>query len=391
MQPTALDAPAGQKRPAAYKSDVPVPTIVLTVLVSDEVDLTESLLDYYFEQGVDFAIVTANRAPDAVLEKVARYVERGSARLIREDHGPFAQDRWVTRMARLAAEEHGADWVINVDADEFFWPEAGILKEILAAVPPDYGALDVPVCHFVPCRDEQGFFADRLTVRETSSLKPSRRAVFAKAIHRAAPDVEVSMGNHRVSGTGLQVLRGWQPIRGLHFPVRGWEQFESRVARDLRADTSLGMKRYTERFALYRSGRLHEAYERELMSDEEIEAGLREGVLVLDERLKRFFEGGRVDDPRAFDPDRVAELRVAARRAAVEHERHPFAFEAAKLRDELDKARRGRETFRRRLAKVERRQDELKGELRAVRSTLPFWLGRRLEPLLAAIRHRRGR
>ena len=51
----------------------------------------------------------------------------GHVRLIREPGEDLRQNEWVTRMARLAATEYGADWVINSDADEFWWPRGASL------------------------------------------------------------------------------------------------------------------------------------------------------------------------------------------------------------------------------------------------------------------------
>jgi hypothetical protein len=364
----------------------------MTLLVSDESDTVEPVIDYHLDRGVDLMLVTANRATDEVLEKVAPYVDAGAARLIREESEVYAQSEWVTRMARLAAAEHGADWVINGDADEFYWPEAGTLKEILAAVPAEYGVLEVPFCHFVPRLEAEGSFVEGMTVREVRSLKPSGGAAFVKAVHRASPDVEVSMGNHRVGGTGLEVLRAWQPIVGLHFPFRSFALFERRVGRDIRSEGQATVaERFGPRFELHRAGRLREAYEREVPSEREIEDGIREGRLVRDERLKRFFAERREDGPDGCDPEAVEELCRAARRAIVEWERHPLYLEAIDLGKRLERAREGRRSARRQAEEAERRRVELKAEVSALRSTWSFRLGQRVSAVVGLVRRARER
>ena len=115
----------------------------MALKVRDEEDVIESVLRYHRAQGVDFFIVTDNASTDRTPEILGRWVEAGLAQVI-DEPSPELRERgheWVTRMARVAATEHGADWVVHGDADEFWWPLEGTIPEALASVPDAYGVV----------------------------------------------------------------------------------------------------------------------------------------------------------------------------------------------------------------------------------------------------------
>ena len=114
--------------------------------------------------GVDFVIAMDHRSEDGTGEILEGYERDGHLRLIRQDAREVRQSAWVTRMARLAATEHRADWVINSDADEFWWPRATSLKEALGAVPRRYGVVLRPDV-LLPSASGAGPFFERMTIR----------------------------------------------------------------------------------------------------------------------------------------------------------------------------------------------------------------------------------
>ena len=162
----------------------------MTLLVRNEEDVVDAQLAYHLHAGVDFVIATDNASSDGTTEILERYERAGCLRLLREPGDDMRQGEWVTRMARLAATEHDADWVIHADADEFWWPRGGSLKDVLAAVPARYGVVRGCWRHFLPRPDDGSFFAERMTVRLAAPAHPGdKETIFhahQKVAHRGA-------------------------------------------------------------------------------------------------------------------------------------------------------------------------------------------------------------
>ncbi len=134
-------------------------------------------------------------------------------------------------MARLAATEHGADWVVSSDADEFWWPRGGSLPEVLESIPtPLRASSGRSSATSSPSPTTDGPFAERMTLRLAAQAPVndprSPWRPFRKVVHRGHPAAEVIEGSHSVGGTGLVPMRGWYPIEVLHFPIRTAEQLE---------------------------------------------------------------------------------------------------------------------------------------------------------------------
>ena len=257
--------------------------IVMTLLVRDEADIVETWLRYHLARGVDVVIATDHRSVDGTTDVLHEYARDGRVVLLHEDADVLRQAEWVTRMARLAATEHGADWVIPSDADEFWWPRAGSFEEILAAVPARFGVVRALQRQFV-LRPGDGQFFERMTVRArpTADLSSPYHAQ-VKIAHRGVADAVVEVGNHDVAGTGLRLVREWFPFEVLHFPIRDERQLEAKF---LRRATSPDGQHIVRALELLAKGERDVLLSETAVRDGELEGRLRDGSLARDVRLR---------------------------------------------------------------------------------------------------------
>jgi len=288
--------------------------LVMTLLARDEADIVDEQIRFHLNAGVDFVIATDNLSADGTTEILESYAKTGELHLIREDGEYLQQAEWITRMGRLAATDFGADWIIHSDADEFWWPRGDTLKDVLASIPSRYGIVRALLRHFVPRPDDGSPFAERMTVRmSTSAPINDPRSLFRpnlKIVHRAAPNVNVSIGAQRLIDSALVPLRGWYPIEFFHFPVRSLEQCERKYAHQQTGPGQTPSPYYDRVRALIDEGRLEEVYESLVVDDDALERGLQEASLVVDTRLRDALralrEGKQLTFPRPTVVDEAA-------------------------------------------------------------------------------------
>ena len=287
--------------------------------VRDEADIIEANLRFHRAQGADFFVIVDTGSVDGTVEILERYERAGLVRLERTVGGIHDMKSGGEEEITRIAGEIGADWVIHNDADEFWWPATGNLKQALEGVPDEFGMVLAPRAEFV-VRPGDGPFAERMTVREARFRRPPKAAHRgSSAISLRGPHpVEIWSGNPYRGLVGKPVLRTAAehredepldlviapafPLGVLHFPFRTFEQYRRRVeiARD-NGQLDRNPDGRAVRDAL-EQGRLEEMFDRLVVDDAAVARGIEEGWLVEQTSFRDYLAASH--DPLA--PDETA-------------------------------------------------------------------------------------
>jgi len=330
--------------------------VALTLAARDEGDVVEAYLAHHLNAGVDVVVATDHASQDETGEILESWARDGSVHLLRESGEGFDQRALLTRMAHIAATQLGADWVLHADADEFWWPRSGTIKEMLVAVPREYGIVRGLVQYFLVRPDDGRFFAERMDVRLVRSPVQdpvSTGRPFSKVAHRPDPNIRIGVGAHGVESETLAPFHAWTPFEILHFSVRNVAQCRRKFANRASFWTTdaHGPGPYVEhaQHEIVAHG-AQTFYDSLTVDDEVVARGLRDGSLLVDTRLR--------DTLRLLGaPDRLRPRRHDVP-LEHEHERHAalFAHEVAML-DATEETRLNRrvDELERRVAAIEQR------------------------------------
>ncbi|MDH3650808.1 MAG: hypothetical protein OEQ53_14075, partial [Saprospiraceae bacterium] len=130
--------------------------------------------------------------------------------------------------------------------------------------------------------------------RKTISLGLDGEPLPHKIIHRRSRSISVAQGNHRVTGIDLGEEILSHHIEVLHFPIRSYKQFCSKVSNGgsgyelnhtLKPRTGYHKRRW---YNLLKEGSLEQEFDRLYYPSEKLKKSLEEGILLEDRILENY-------------------------------------------------------------------------------------------------------
>ena len=196
-------------------------TVVAITMVRDEEDIIDWTLQHLLEQGIDHIIVADNLSVDETPWKLAALASTGRVTVIQDDEPGYYQDEKMTRLAHMAANDFGAEWVVPFDADEYWYWTDGTLAEFFSKTTADI--ITATGWDHIATDDD-----------DPTEPSPFRRIIrrrqapqkMGKVAFRYHPDIHIDFGNHFLfNHPGRQA----QALNYRHYQYRSFEQLVTKA------------------------------------------------------------------------------------------------------------------------------------------------------------------
>ncbi len=279
--------------------------LAMAMQVKDEVDIVKNNIVYHANKGCDAFFIVDNASTDGtreVLEELSKEYDLTIVDDLTPDHN---QSQNMT-MLTLLAQKRGFDWVIENDADEFWYPESGSL---LTGLNRDEGVLRVQRFNVLPQLEEpDNWFRSPWHTQNTihfdmysSYSKGENNFLFAPVLHKVMVNphgiIGVGGGNHGARHV-IDKFKGrkfssWNNnLKIFHFALRSYDRFEKKVEninKSLNYTKENGYKKHN--FGpqaiywneAYVKGDLRQVYDDMLLSNNDIPCMKKLGLISFDD------------------------------------------------------------------------------------------------------------
>lgn len=274
------------------------PLLVMTLLVRNEQDIVRYNIDFHLSKGVDFIIATDNASDDGTRDILKEFEKKGVLLLIDEKEHNYAQADWVNRMGNIAYDKYKADYIFHCDADEFWFPRSGSLKNEISKGTADILNVHVTNVLLMDKKGKEKFPQDAkyavvnpiLTNDFEIDTADNNLYLFeypSKVIFNTHKRfLKVSEGNHTIANKRSGIIdKTSQDITIYHYPLRNMEHFINKVVlsgkafeRNKSIDNKMGIQVWRW-YNSYQKGLLDEEYKNLLLHKTEIDKLKIEGLI----------------------------------------------------------------------------------------------------------------
>ncbi len=291
-----------KKFKAVAPSDI---KLIMTLVVKNEEDIIEQNIRFHYEMGCDGFIVSSHNSTDRTDAILERLKEDGIVlEIIKRNSPDHKHSIWVNEMVNIAKNKYHATWVINSDADEFYYSNSLNLKK---SILEHEGAnlLWVDSIFFYP-EDRLDFLRSTYFVSkpfqnfEAEALGITQDHKFAdfigsqgctKVILKTKGFISVYDGNHDAKMTKMKKSH-CADIRLYHYHIRSYKGLEEKVARWadsiflLPSNQGQHMK---DMVNLFKQGKLREEFEKKYGKNTR-DFLMKNGVVTVDPSVVNFLE-----------------------------------------------------------------------------------------------------
>ncbi len=235
--------------------------IIATMLVRNEEDIIAECINHTFASGANHIILMNNNSTDATREIAASFYD---VTIIDELSNEYKQGEWQSRMAHMAMDM-GADWVVPVDADEF-WDGIANLRQ----VPKNFGVALANALYNHPPTNiiKEPFHTSQMPYFEKESRNYGTWWC-GRFAFRPYQGVKISMGQDSIIDNKMET--GLLNSLWLHhYPIRSYQRYIKKIEIGVAAlnagrhNPSLG-SHWRSAYEKIQNGTIREEYERKML------------------------------------------------------------------------------------------------------------------------------